>query len=358
MLSRKIPLGFDKPSVVPAFLLEQTLRDFLPSWAQQETIPWSRYDGTDQVPIPPGWHLIYFPPASPLSTLLPDGTDPDQSPGGPFVRRMWAGGSIKFNRTKGAPPFRTTGGAAVCLERISDVVVKGQAGEEKIFVTLKRSMTDLPNKGGVRKMTEDQVREYVGNDSNCKLIEERSLVFLKERSPEAAADAAKAPGKIVKPQHEPTFSHTFIPTPALLFRFSALTFNAHRIHLDKEYCRITEGHRNLLFHGPLSLVFMLELLRKHLQSNHPDHVIHGVNYRNLAPLYAEEPMKVCGRSKGENEWDVWIEGSNGGYAVKGVVTTIKKERGTTIRRSRPSSDDSAKTNSTESEPTDKATDIG
>lgn len=106
------------------------------------------------------------------------------------------------------------------------------------------------------------------------------------------------------------------PTKSLLFRFSALTFNAHKIHLDPRYAREVEGHRNLLVHGPLSLVLMLSVLRSQLKEGN---MILKFDYRNLAPLYAEEELKVCIRKDTEKEdkHDVWIEGKDGGYAVKG-----------------------------------------
>lgn len=108
------------------------------------------------------------------------------------------------------------------------------------------------------------------------------------------------------------------PSASLLFRFSALTFNAHGIHLDPEYCRSIEGHRNLLVHGPLSLVLMLSVLRSQLKS---DEMILKFDYRNLAPLYATETLNVCARRDPEQEdkFDLWVEGSGGGFAVKATA---------------------------------------
>jgi hydroxyacyl-ACP dehydratase HTD2-like protein with hotdog domain len=107
-----------------------------------------------------------------------------------------------------------------------------------------------------------------------------------------------------------------IPTQSLLFRFSALTFNAHSIHLDPQYCREIEGHRNLLVHGPLSLVLMLTVLRSQLLKGE---IIKQFDYRNLAPLYVDEELRVCVRKSADDEHkhEVWIEGREGGYAVKG-----------------------------------------
>lgn len=116
--------------------------------------------------------------------------------------------------------------------------------------------------------------------------------------------------------HEPDYSVSLTPTSSLLFRFSALTFNAHKIHLDPQYCREVEGYRNLLVHGPLSLALMLSVLKSQLQAGD---MVMRLDYRNLAPLYAEEEMKICVRKDpaSQGRWDVWITGNEGGYAVKG-----------------------------------------
>jgi hydroxyacyl-ACP dehydratase HTD2-like protein with hotdog domain len=125
--------------------------------------------------------------------------------------------------------------------------------------------------------------------------------------------------------HAADFSVSLIPSQSLLFRFSALTFNAHAIHLDPQYCREVEGHRNLLVHGPLTLVLMLSVLRSQLESGEK---VKGFDYRNLAPLYADEELKICVRQDGakDNKYDVWIEGKEGGYAVKGTAVIEQAQR--------------------------------
>lgn len=133
-------------------------------------------------------------------------------------------------------------------------------------------------------------------------------------------------------QNAPDFTHTLTPTPSLLFRYSALTFNAHAIHLDLLYCRTVEGHRNLLFHGPLSFTLMTLLLQNNLPAKSR---IAEIEYRNLAPLYCDEPVKLCGRKspdngngnagkgrgEGEGKYELWVETPEGGLAVKGTAYT-------------------------------------
>ena len=224
---------------------------------------------------------------------------------------------------------------AACLERIVDVNIKGSQGDEKVFVTIDRRMSRtkyrIPGSGqmAITSRNHSVVRRYLLSDANCSVVEQRDLVFMRERTRDVAADAGKEPGRVIKPQHEATISHVITPTAALLFRFSALTFNAHRIHLDKQYCSEIEGHRNLLVHGPLTVVLMLELLTRHLGREAPERkndgenrLIEGIEYRNLAPLYAEEPMKVCGRPLEDGNWELWIEGRDGGLAVRATVKTV------------------------------------
>lgn len=120
-------------------------------------------------------------------------------------------------------------------------------------------------------------------------------------------------------RNRPDFHCKLTPTAALLFRFSALTFNAHAIHLDRAYCREVEGHRNILVHGPLSLVLMLKLLQSQVHRFCKGAYIKNFDYKNLAPIYADEEMKICGRFDpvDRSKVEIWIEGRDGGYAVRG-----------------------------------------
>lgn len=113
----------------------------------------------------------------------------------------------------------------------------------------------------------------------------------------------------------------------MLFRFSALTFNAHSIHLDQSYVHEVEGYRNLLVHGPLSLVLLLSVFRAHLSKL--DHEIIEINYRNVSPLYVGEQLTLCGKSKpgqaDDGSWEVWIENQDGGLAVRGRIRTARRD---------------------------------
>ncbi|KAL8710535.1 MAG: hypothetical protein Q9220_004968 [cf. Caloplaca sp. 1 TL-2023] len=301
MTTRKLPIICDNSNSTPANLLNVTLSDFLPKAARYEA-------GIDTTLMAPSHHLVYLPPATPLSSLLPDGTDPLHSPGPPFTRRMWAGGDMTFHE-----PFHFTNQPMSCHESITKVDIKGVEGLEKIFVTIKR---DIRHNG-----------DHTSSDSNGLIVENRRLVFMRDkpRQQDTALPAAAA-RNIVKYQHQAEYSHTLKPTAALLFRFSALTFNAHAIHLDKNYCKDIEGHRNLLVHGPLGVILMMQIVQGFMRLKSANRIIPTkeityLEYRNIAPLYAEEEMKICVRQKEKHIWETWIEGPDGGLAVRGTVRT-------------------------------------
>ncbi|KAL8832393.1 MAG: hypothetical protein Q9170_004894 [Blastenia crenularia] len=297
MTSRKFSKIEDYSSPTPAKLLYSSLQT--PLRIQGDEIP-----AVGQ--MLPGSHLVYFPPDTLLSSLLPDGTDPLHSPGPPFTRRMWAGGDVTFHK-----PVIFSKGRITCRESIANVEIKGKDGEEKVYVTIQRNIFN-----GQRYKEDDVL-----------IAENRRLVFMRDRPPAPDPCEVPAPRRtILKPPHKAQFFRSMTPSRDLLFRFSALTFNAHRIHLDQTYCRDIEGHRNLLVHGPLSLVMMLYVLAIRLkrpsQSRYQERdMITHVNYRCLAPLYAEEELKVCLRQKDRYSWDTWIEGPDGGLAVQGTVKT-------------------------------------
>jgi len=320
MKQRKIQPIFDDLAPQSSYRLDMTLADWLPETNPPAVLPATNPPSI--LPIP--HHLIYFEPTKRQSVMLADGTNPDQSPGEPFVRRMWAGGRVLYNR---ANPLTLDSGRGVCTEFIRSVTAKGKEGDEKLFVGIERrfakatddelsGLTAARTDAQAQEDLEHRVRQRLWRDSDvdfgpASIVESRNIVFMRSRTKEeAAADVAKSGGKILKPQHKPDWSHTITPDAKLLFRFSALTFNAHAIHLDPEYCREVEGHRNLLFHGPLSFVFMITLLQQQLKKQ-GNEVVKYVEYRNLAPLYCHEPVTFCGTKVGDGKWEIWTQTPEG-----------------------------------------------
>ncbi|KAI2472078.1 hypothetical protein F4781DRAFT_428847 [Annulohypoxylon bovei var. microspora] len=324
MLARPTQSTWDVTSPTNSTMLNIALADFIPDECQPPGYQIAGRHIENVSPIsrlPQGHHLVYFPLQKTPSELCPDGTDPFHSPGDPFVRRMWAGGSIDFDGF-----FRLNSTSAVCMERIEDVTVRGPEGQEKLFVNVLREY-----------LIKADIKD--GEDPTSRIKEQRSLVFMrglsKEQARENLAKSLEGRERIVKAPNAPDFSITLTPTPTLLFQYSALTFNAHSIHLDAEYCREVEGHRNLLVHGPLSLNLMLSALRPHMKKLEE---VHKIDYRNLAPLYANEPLRVCVRAvEGElleedkRTWEVWVEDRDGGLSVRGTAITGPRRFGNLLK---------------------------
>ena len=207
MLSRPPKHVWDVMSPTNSHLLNIALADFIPSSCQPAHFrqagvvhPVGRaYDRpagaepqntADELRLPEGHQLVYFPPQIPVSGLLPDGTDPYQSPGSPFDRRMWAGGSIKF-----AHGLSLDSTPALCIENIGQVAVKGPPGEEKIFVDVVRRYVDQVHRtDGVPDGTE------LGYRTGAE--ETRTIVFMrggKTVTKEfAAAQALQVEKRVVK----------------------------------------------------------------------------------------------------------------------------------------------------------------
>ncbi|CRG88550.1 Derlin-1 [Talaromyces islandicus] len=278
LTARRLPLAYDYLSPQASHLLQLSLFEHLPR--ETGKVAAESEEGLRRLPsvreqrhLPPGHHLVYFPPQVTLSELLRDGTDVLHAPGEPFHRRLWAGGNVVFPRSGS---LILNGQRAVCVENISSVNVKGREGEEKIFVTIERRFSTV-----AEGEDESQLRSRLENNPSV-LTETRDLVFLREPDLETRHASSGKTSRLVKSPAEPDISHRLTPNKALLFRFSALTFNAHLIHLDQTYTKNIEGHNDLLVHGPLSLTLMLSVLSSHLAKS--GQAIQRFTYRNLAPL--------------------------------------------------------------------------
>ncbi|WP_315765142.1 MULTISPECIES: MaoC family dehydratase N-terminal domain-containing protein [unclassified Bradyrhizobium] len=230
-------------------------------------------------PIPPGWHWLYFLPSDPQTTLGLDGSAAagDFLPAFEPSRRMWAGGSFEFHR-----PLRV----GEHVERVSTVHgIDEKSGKQGrlVFVTLHHEIFGETD----RAVTEEQV-----------------LVF---RSPTSAGQRfADRPATL-----KADWSREIVPDPVLLFRFSALTFNAHRIHYDRPYAMEKEGYPGLVIHGPLQAILLLELLRS--VSTRP---VAGFKYRALRPIFDGAPFTVNAAQNGQ-DIQVWTADSAGNVGILG-----------------------------------------
>jgi 3-methylfumaryl-CoA hydratase len=215
--------------------------------------------------VPPLWHWLYFLPISPLSEAGPDG-HPKRGgfqPPVPLPRRMFAGGRFEFHR-----PL-SVGETITRNSHITDVSGKEGRSGTLVFVT---------------------VRHEIANAAGVALTEEHDIVY---------RENPRADAPVPKPQAARTdevFSREIAPDPVQLFRYSALTFNSHRIHYDRSYVTEVEGYPGLIVHGPLIATLLADLLRR----NFPQAVVRNFSFRASRPLFDIHRFTVCGRADGKS----------------------------------------------------------
>lgn len=238
--------------------------------------------------LPPGWHWLFCLPCARQGALGPDGHPARGGflPPVPLPRRMWAAGRMTFHA-----PLRI-GGAVRRESTIADVTLKQGRQGPLVFVL---------------------VRHEISGPDGLALVEEQDIVYRDEAgaggTPDVAADGPAMPA--------PSWRRVITPDPVLLFRFSALTFNGHRIHYDRPYATTTEGYPGLVVHGPLLAVLMLDLLRR----ERPDATLARFAFRLRRPLFDTAPFTLCGAPRGEAEVDLWVEAPDGAVAATATVET-------------------------------------
>lgn len=220
-------------------------------------------------PLPLLWHWAMFVLVQPYASL---GRDGHAGPGGflPVAEgrnRMWAGGRLSFFQPLriGVPSQRRS--------TVRDVVEKTGRTGKLLFVTVQH--------------------EYFQDGGLC-ISEEQDLVYREPTPPKLIGDQA-AP--------EPEWSESVVPDPVMLFRYSAVTFNAHRIHYDEPYVTQHEGYPGLVVHGPLIATLMC---RASTHAN-PERVVESLSYRGLRPLIAPRAFQVSGCREGPNGAHLWAE---------------------------------------------------
>jgi 3-methylfumaryl-CoA hydratase len=228
--------------------------------------------------LPCLWHWLYFLPASRRSDLGEDG-HPKRGVFMPPVslpRRMWAGSRIEFRL-----PVRI-GEVIRRRATIADVVQKtGRAGP-LIFV---------------------RVVHEIECPRGLAIIEERDVVF---RGLDTTGPAPEPPEAAGSAQ----WSQTVLADPILLFRYSALTFNSHRIHYDRTYATNVERYPGLVVTGPL----IATLLAESAIASVPDHAIRRLAFRSIGPLFGDEAFTVAGRRE-DNRLELWAANNRNRLAM-------------------------------------------
>lgn len=235
-------------------------------------------------PLPLPWHWFHFLPRAPQAQLDADG-HPQRGgflPPIPYPRRMFAGARITVHR-----PL-VVGTPAVRQSTIRNVVMKSGKSGALGFVTVAQQFSQ----GGVL----------------C-LEEEQDIVYREPGDRVPAPSVAELPAPPAG-----TWSRTVQPDTRLLFRFSALTFNAHRIHYDRGYAHDVEGYPGLVVHGPLTAALLLQLVRR--STPRP---VRAFSFRGVAPLFDLGPVRLLGTLDGDTV-TLEAQGPDGAVALAASAT--------------------------------------
>ena len=230
-------------------------------------------------PLPALWHWLYFLPLHKRSEIGPDG----HAKRGGFLppvalpRRMWAGSQFEFHM-----PIRV-GDTITRTSTIHDVTEKTGRTGPLVFVKVRH-----------------EIRR--SGDEAKALTEFHDIVY---REAPKAGDAAPAP---VTAPTASTWERKWIPDDMLLFRYSALTFNGHRIHYDRKYVTEVEGYPGLIVHGPMLATLMLDLLRH----ERPDALITRYEFKAMRPVFDINPFWVCGGPQPDGKTiKLWVRDHEG-----------------------------------------------
>jgi 3-methylfumaryl-CoA hydratase len=215
-------------------------------------------------PLPPLWQWFFFLPMAPQAQL---GSDGHPQRGGflppiELPRRMFAGARMRFVRP----------------------LVIGKRAHRRSVI---REVTEKQGRTGALAFV--TVAHLIDQDDEVCIEEEQDLVYREPGSPVVAPEPRE-----LTPDPVGSWTRLITPTPTLLFRFSALTFNAHRIHYDRTYATGVEGYPGLVVHGPLTAVLLMELVRSH--AHRP---VATFEFRARAPLFDLAPFRLIALPDGE-----------------------------------------------------------
>jgi 3-methylfumaryl-CoA hydratase len=232
--------------------------------------------------LPPLWHWLHFLPRAPRSSIGQDGHPRTGGflPPVPLPRRMWAGGSLEF-----------IGGLSV-----GDVVEK---------TSIVESIDHKKGRSG--ELWFVAVRHEYRVDRRIRILERQDIVY-RDMPVAGQAVAAREPGS-----QPARWERLFETDPVLLFRFSALTFNAHRIHYDAEYAQRVEHYPGLVVHGPLQAMLALESLA----SSEPGSMVSRFSFRSVAPLFCGDAIRIRGIEEPDAaRRSIEVCDASGGVAMK------------------------------------------
>ena len=235
-------------------------------------------------PLPPGWQWLFFNPAARRSGL---GADGHPRRGGflppiELPRRMWAGSRIAY------PADLPIGSEATRRSRIARIENKVGKRGSLWFVTVEHTTQS----GG----------------TTC-IVEEQDIVYREAPPPGAAAAAAE------RYEGQPRWGREVRPDTTLLFRYSALTFNGHRIHYDQAYARNEEGYPDLVVHGPLTATLLQQLALEYGEGR----PLARFEFRGVSPLFVSRAFRIEGHTQEDGTLALWARGPDGELAMSATA---------------------------------------
>jgi len=235
------------------------------------------------------WLWVFAPPPTATARLAPDGHPPrgELVPDWPLPRRMWAGSEVTFLESVPADAL---------LERVITVesanFKHGRSGTLGFVVLRHRWLLD----------------------GRCAIDDRQTVVYREPVAPGGPVAPAPAPSPATAPEPG-AWNVAHSPSEVLLFRYSALTFNSHRIHYDAAYTRDVEGYPGLVVQGPLMATLMLDAFR----DAHPRARVRRFAFRALLPAFAGQPIHCGGVPDGDGRSRLWVRDAQGREHVAGEV---------------------------------------
>ena len=239
-------------------------------------------------PLPALWHWLYFLPLHRQSEIGPDGHAKRGGflPPVPLPRRMWAGSQFEFHR-----PLRV-GDHLTRVSTIHDVTEKSGRTGTLVFVKVRHEI-------------------HRGEEPDIALTEFHDIVYREAPKPDDVVPPPKA-----APSNA-TWEKQWVPDDVLLFRYSALTFNGHRIHYDRRYVTEVEGYPGLIVHGPMIATLLLDLLRHQL----PDVELARYEFRAVRPVFDINRFFVCGEPQPDGKtFRLWARDHEGWLTMDATAT--------------------------------------
>jgi 3-methylfumaryl-CoA hydratase len=235
---------------------------------------------------PLGLHWCLSPPISPMADLGPDGhpTTGGFLPPVPLPRRMWAGGEIETHEAL------RVGDGVTRTSTIGDVTAKQGRSGPLCFVAVRHSYATV---------------------RGLAVTERHDIVY---RAADAGSGQRPAPSTAAPPRHA-DLRWTIETSPVLLFRYSAMTFNGHRIHYDQPYVTGVEFYPGLVVHGPVQATLCFNIAAELLGT-----VPRRFRYRNLAPLTAGDAFTVAGAKHADGTVASWTESADGRTCMEGEAS--------------------------------------